>query len=468
MNRNARIVSALALAAAVTVGIAPSLGQGAKSAKPPAAPAGDICMGAVDPYVPGSQRALFFRASGPDSELSATEFAADRARSTTTQKTATPRAFAQRYDRWTDLLAFDRNGNKTIDWFEADAYRRALRRATLAAYDRNKDSQLTGAERTVAIQALLAGKVRPVASGMTTRAPVVSGGHPSLSQPPESVSERHLPSPAGRFSRPSSRTDGPPARADAAVDQKLLKRFDANGDGRIDDDERRAAFAAIRKRQKDEFMAKYDTDGDGELSAQERAEIQKERGAAVRETIEAWKLRDFDRDGDGKISEAEEAEAKAYGKKFQQVGKDMEVMFNDLNGDGQVTAEERKAARAEWEKAGWRMLVKAAKYMDTDGDGQISMAERTGFTQRAIVATLNWVEKFSMSFDANRDGRLDDKERDELLGGFRRNMKERGEKFDADGDGRLSPEEAIEMLEDFGREAGIIPDRRGPSGPDRE
>ena len=457
MNRNVLIASAVALTTIVTVAIAPSL------AKPSAAAGVDICSGAIDPYVPGSQRALFFRASGPDSELNAKEFTADRARSTSTQKTATPRAFAQRYDRWTSLLAFDRNGDKTIDWFEADAYRRALRRTTLAIFDKNKDSQLTGEERVAAIRALLAGKVRPAAPGTAARAPVAPVGPPPAPRP---ESGTHLPSAPGRFTRPSERRDRRPQGVEADVDEQLRKRYDTNRDGRLDDDERRAAFGAIRKRQRDEFMAKYDANGDGELSGEEKAAMRDERGAFVREKLEAWRLRDFDKDGDGKINDEEKAEADAYGKRFKQVGKDMDVMFNDLNGDGQVSGEERKSTQAEWKKAGWRLLVKAAKHMDTDGDGQISMAERTDFTRRATVATFKWIEKFSMSFDANKDGRLDGKERTELLAGFRKNMKERGAKFDADGDGRLSPEEALEMLEDFGRESGIIPDDEGKPAPE--
>ena len=63
-----------------------------------------------------SERSKFFAAAGKDNELSETEFNAGRSKGT---------GFVRKTDNWAALLRHDRNSNKTIDWFEAAAYRRS-------------------------------------------------------------------------------------------------------------------------------------------------------------------------------------------------------------------------------------------------------------------------------------------------------------------------------------------------------
>ena len=127
----------------------PAKETAAKAAKPATKPP-EVMDGAIDPFLATSERARFFTAAGPDSELSAEEHAASKGK---------PGAFARKFDTFAGMLVFDKNGNKTIDWFEAKAYREDLRRRVFAAYDANKDGQLKGAERDKANQALAAGKV---------------------------------------------------------------------------------------------------------------------------------------------------------------------------------------------------------------------------------------------------------------------------------------------------------------------
>ena len=92
----------------------------------PATAARDLCRGVVDPYVATVERGRFFAAAGKDSELTETEFAADRKR---------PIPFARVFDRWDVLISFDKSANKSVDWFEADAYRRDLRKRVMSAFD---------------------------------------------------------------------------------------------------------------------------------------------------------------------------------------------------------------------------------------------------------------------------------------------------------------------------------------------
>ena len=65
-----------------------------------------------------------------------------------------------------------------------------------------------------------------------------------------------------------------PSRGGARqIPKEILEKFDKNGDGKLDEDERKAAMAA----RKAEFIKKYDKDGDGELSEEERKEAMKGR-----------------------------------------------------------------------------------------------------------------------------------------------------------------------------------------------
>lgn len=78
--------------------------------------------------------------------------------------------------------------------------------------------------------------------------------------------------------------------------QKVLQKFDKNGSGQLDSDEREAAKEAIQKRRehgggkgpggqggqdperRKKLLEKFDTDGDGKLSDTERAAAKEARG----------------------------------------------------------------------------------------------------------------------------------------------------------------------------------------------
>lgn len=81
---------------------------------------------------------------------------------------------------------------------------------------------------------------------------------------------------------------------------------------------------------REEMMKKFDKDGDGKLSDEEKAEIRK---AMANRTPPAHILEKFDKDGDGKLSDEEKAGMR----------KEMMAKF-DKDGDGKLSPEERKAA----------------------------------------------------------------------------------------------------------------------------
>ena len=88
---------------------------------------------------------------------------------------------------------------------------------------------------------------------------------------------------------------------------------------------------------REEMMKKFDKDGDGKLSEDEKAEIRKSLG---NRKPPAHILEKFDKDGDGKLCENEKAE----------IRKEMMAKF-DKDGDGKLSPEERKDAMEARSKA---------------------------------------------------------------------------------------------------------------------
>lgn len=91
---------------------------------------------------------------------------------------------------------------------------------------------------------------------------------------------------------------------------ELLKRYDKNGDGKLDDSEKAAAKTEMQKhgsarkaKMRERALARYDKNGDGKLDESERAaamaEIKSRPGVIKR----------FDKDGDGKLNAEEDAAA---------------------------------------------------------------------------------------------------------------------------------------------------------------
>ena len=387
-----------------------------ESATQPAAKPPDLCTGPVDPYHPVRERVRFFGAAGVDNEIDAKEFDAQQGK---------PDSFIRVFDRWKEMLRFDKNNSKTIDWFEADAYRQSLRGHILKVFDADKDQRLTGAERDAANRALAAGNVFPRAT--------------------------HTGDPFAAQSTP-----------------ELIRRFDADGDGRLSDEERRAAVGALREQQQQRFLERYDKDGDGKLNDEERAAMRDEmrsRQKPWQDMFDKFNLRHFDLDADGKLDEEENADLGEFQGELLKIGKGLDLRQNDLDRDGKVTPEERQQAAREWRTAGWRFMLTAMQYMDADADGAVSEAERWAFVAKMRDALGGWIESYTARFDEDEDGRLSKPERAEMVNVFRRELHDRIGRFDADRDGRLKPAEMLKFVVDFAGEVGIQPIRRPATAP---
>ncbi len=227
-----------------------------------------MLTGSIDPYDQGPLRVTFIRAAGTDSELSPDELAAWAKDGS---------QFVQKVYKWPEMLWFDKNANKALDWAEFEAYHQSLRSRILKAFDSNNDVKLTGDERKAAIAAVLAGRI------------------PALPTPPVLAT------------RPSN--DGEMLhKAQELRRQAEIRRYDKNGDGKLDeaetaemkkDQERIAKEAAqhVQEAQKygKNYIAKLDTDHDGKVSIAER--------------VAAYKsvLGKYDANKDGKLDDKERA-----------------------------------------------------------------------------------------------------------------------------------------------------------------
>ncbi len=172
---------------------------------------------------------------------------------------------------------------------------------------------------------------------------------------------------------------------------KLLEKFDANGDGKLDETERKAAREALKAK----ILEKFDEDGDGKLSEDERAKAKEARpkrrrgrgmrgrrmahargddqaprgrrgGRRLPEAVKQKLLKQFDENQDGKLDKSEREAAKKARK-----AKILEQF--DEDGDGTLNEDERKAVR---ESRRAKIKAKILEKFDEDGDGELNEEEK--------------------------------------------------------------------------------------------
>ncbi len=285
----------------------------------------------------------------------------------------------------------------------------------------------------------------------------------------------------------ATRADDPPAQKRRRIPPQILQQFDKNGDGKLDEAEKRAI--------RDSFMKRFDKNGDGKIDEAEkraaREAFMKRRGGPGkdgkgrpgkgrpgrfdRQAI----LKRFDKNGDGKLDEAErQAAREAFMKRRGGPGKDGKgrpgkgrpgqfdraaiLKQFDKNGDGKLDEAERQAAR--------EAFMKRRGGPGKAGKGRPGKGRPGGLDRAAILK----------QFDKNGDGKLDEAERQAAREAFmkRRGGRDRGkfgqgrpggpvdgpkpridrakliEQFDADGDGKLSPEERRKAMETLRKKRG--------------
>jgi len=191
--------------------------------------------------------------------------------------------------------------------------------------------------------------------------------------------------------------DSPAAKAARKADE-LLKRFDQNGDGRLDDDERADAKDAMMQDNLDRQMARISAGAPG--------------GS---ERFRAQALALFDRNKDGRLDDDERDEAQKFAEARRDPATAMGEMTKrfDRNGDGKLDAEERSQAEA--------FLVELRAYGSTQ--------MRDGLLRQ---------------FDRNADGKIDDSEMAALEKTVRPRMESaphQRRRYDADGNQKIDDAE---------------------------
>ncbi|RYD23304.1 MAG: hypothetical protein EOP88_04645 [Verrucomicrobiaceae bacterium] len=97
----------------------------------------------------------------------------------------------------------------------------------------------------------------------------------------------------------ASAQDEKPKREPRQIPAEVLKKYDKDGDGKLSEDERKA-LQSDRKAEQEKILKKYDKDGDGKLSEEERKALRADAEAKHKALLEK-----YDADKDGKLSESE-------------------------------------------------------------------------------------------------------------------------------------------------------------------
>lgn len=460
-----------------------------QASQPAGAP--DSLGGAIDPYQPGTERAAFFKAAGVDNELDAKEFAAAR-KALAGAKARPAGAFIRPFDDFKAMLAFDKNQNGTIDWFEAEAYRQDVRRRVLAAFDTNRDGWLTGRERAAANDMLTAGKLpgNSPAAAERVRIDEPTTAPAGTDSAVDEIKERMARLRRQMFSKYDLNGDGHidadeqkamidavAKEAQAELDDLTARRFDADGDGRLDERETAAMEEALaegkardEKARYERDLRRFDANGDGKLDAQESAalaEANELRLAEARHWREQADLQRFDFDGNGKLDEQEQllADIEAVRRdvyaqagnraddgrqNWQATAEQWRLRNFDADGDGKIDEAERSEVQ-KFEKQFRDIGQSFQRRMgDLDGDGEVSEEEQQAMRKEWQKSSWTIFAKSFRYMDTNGDGQISLAERD----GFQRRMQQGAigyverfsASFDADHDGRLNAREREDLL----------------------
>ena len=204
----------------------------------------------------------------------------------------------------------------------------------------------------------------------------------------------------------------PPSHAPAKKtlsDEEMLKRFDTNHDGKLDEDETAAAHEAMLKEMMDrqnpaavspnmaggqrfrqQMLARFDKNHDGQLDDGERAEMQKYLQAqgltptgAVREEL----IKRFDKNGDSRL----DAEETAALQKFLQ---ERRAQSGAGKGGGGGPAQMREFLLQQFDK---------------NGDGKIDDSEMVEL-ERVTRPRMEKNPQQLQRYDTNHDGKIDDAE----------------------------------------------------------
>ncbi len=211
-----------------------------------------------------------------------------------------------------------------------------------------------------------------------------------------------------RNDRQGFQREGGEFRSPEQMRADMLARFDKDGDGELNEEERqsaREAFRAEREARRQQFLLdRYDVDRDGVLSEAEtkKMEEDRERMDQEREARQAEMhqraLAAYDTDGDGQLSDDERSAANQQRREWFQQQQQQAMARFDTNADGELSQDERQSMRESMGKAFEDMRF--ADRFDSTGDGMVTAADMPAYLDRFYSG--------NMEADMNRDGVLDE------------------------------------------------------------
>jgi Ca2+-binding EF-hand superfamily protein len=156
--------------------------------------------------------------------------------------------------------------------------------------------------------------------------------------------------------------------------KQLIEKYDEDGDGQLNAQEREKARAAFLKQAPEDepeeqpLRQRRPNGDDNQRRRGRRGNFGGPGGEQFRQQL----LGAFDKDGDGELSDSEEAAMREDFEKKRDAGRARFMKEYDKNGDGDIDDSEREAMRANFEK---RREENRKKY-DKDGDGDLNEEER--------------------------------------------------------------------------------------------
>jgi len=397
----------------------------------------DALTNTVDPYNVADQKTKFTKLSGNTGELDAKTFDADRKAGGN---------LVMPFEKWETAAAFDKNKNSTLDWFEFDAYRQAMRKAVLAACDKNKDGKLTGDERAIALKLLAEGKLeikpepeRPVA--MPPMAGPFGGGAPAAGGGPDrnAIEQMHL-----DFRTRMDEINGRIAT--------LNKRMETEK-GTLSAEERQALAKAI-----DDAVAESDRAVEEFRKAMSTATRSKEQQARDREqawnglpkSLQGFLARNAGVDGDGNLDDAKREAAFAFMMDLNRANTSWTSMMNPKD----ATPEQQMETMKKWQPVIVNLQKDMLKRVDPDGDGttppeKIAPEKWRAFLEKFLNGQVRYMERFEKQVLADNGGKPNDKTRAALIQAIEADLRERVKKADANNNGILDPEEGEKFFREL-------------------
>ena len=153
--------------------------------------------------------------------------------------------------------------------------------------------------------------------------------------------------------RPGPSHHGELGKHFAEARKKLMEKVDKNKDGKIDDDEKKAAHAAFAKHiadRKKEFMAKYDKNEDGKIDDAEKKAVRAAFAKHIHERKKPEPKKKPSEKPEVKKAEPKESSPQADRAKRREEMRKKFMAKYDKNEDGELDDAEKKAIRDEWIK----------------------------------------------------------------------------------------------------------------------